>query len=324
MQLSERAGGVQGTSNYQLLSSQRQQQQQGKHLRNNSTSDIKSPTNPTTHDIRPTLKTSRHLSFPTDHSSQPRPVDLSPSPSSEETPHNNNNSKITTKRNTKPITRNQNGSSYPPLSMITRGYTQDSSSTSTTNWVAQQSITTLNPSSANNNDHENPPSSSPLQPHPNPPQSIADNAAARAPIKVAPIRGFKSSRRSAEMTSRRTSEESGSARVYETNENLHRRSRQSEPDEHNSDESDLFLRTAREEELAQQQNTVLNTNGNSPNRRVRSSFLVLLLHSCHFLQYLPRFQNGGINVAILHTFLLPVSHRVWTSQATLNLWLAFH
>lgn len=137
-QLSERAE-VHGTSNHQLrLSSQRQQ---GKHLRNNSTSDINPPTNPTAHDIRPSLKTSRHLSFPTDHSSQPRPVDLSPSPSAAETPsdNNSNNNKLTARRNTKPIARNHNGSSYPPLSMITRGYTQDSTSTSTTNWVAQQS-----------------------------------------------------------------------------------------------------------------------------------------------------------------------------------------
>lgn len=79
------------------------------------------------------------------------------------------------------------------------------------------------------------------------------------------------------MASRRLSQEpESSVRVYDTHENLHRRSRQSEQDEHNSDESDLFLRAAREEELAQQN---ANTNGDSPSRSDsrRVSFLVLRL-----------------------------------------------
>ncbi|KUJ21042.1 uncharacterized protein LY89DRAFT_729845 [Mollisia scopiformis] len=232
------------------------------HMRNNSTSNII-----TTHEIRPSLKASRHLSFPTDHSSQPRPVNLLADSSSPSSATNTPAAKLATKRNAQPVTRkNHNGASYPPLSMITRGYTQDSTTTSTTNWVAQQSA--LSPKPASNN--EKPPSSPPqpesqLQPQPQPPRSIADSASARPPIKVAPIRGFKSSRKSAEMASRRFSQELDSTvRVYDPHENLHRRSRQSEQDEHNSDESDLFLRAAREEELAQQNN--VNTNGDSPSR----------------------------------------------------------
>lgn len=236
------------------------------HIRYNSTSDIEPP-NSTTQESRPSLKTSRHLSFPTDHSSQARPA--LPIPQATAEPQ-----KSTTKGK-----KSNNGPSYPPLSMITRGYAQDSTSisTSTTNWVAQQSISVSpNLATISNDEHTQiTPSSSPPDLHS--PQFTADNTSKRPPVKVAPIRGFRSSRKSsAEMASRRFSQEPDNARVYETNENLHRRSRQAEQDEHNSDESDLFLRTAREEELAQQQNTSSNTNGNSPsrsdNRRVCFSF----------------------------------------------------
>ncbi|KAF8864108.1 hypothetical protein BDZ45DRAFT_53553 [Acephala macrosclerotiorum] len=219
------------------------------HIRNNSTSEVNTST---THENNLSLKAGRHLSFPTDHSS--RPVNLS---LSEGTTHRQLSRPLA--KDPKPLTRKKdhNVPSYPPLSMITRGFSSTQDSTTTSNWVAQQSIS---PNSANTS--SSPPQSQPPHSHSQTSRSVADSATARPLIK--PIRGFKTSRRSTEMANRRFSQEpDNTVRAFDGQDNVHRRSRQSEQDEHNSDESDLFLRAAREEELARQ-NT--NTNGDSPSR----------------------------------------------------------
>ncbi|CZR54455.1 uncharacterized protein PAC_04339 [Phialocephala subalpina] len=220
------------------------------HIRNNSTSKVNTST---THENNSSLKAGRHLSFPTDHTSHTRPVNLSPS---EGTTHNHKFSRPLAK-DAKPLTRKKdhNGPSYPPLSMITRGFSSTQDSTTTSNWVAQQSI------SPNSTTISSSPSQ-PQPPHSQTSRSVADSATARPLIK--PIRGFKTSRRSAEMANRRFSQDpDNTVRALDGQDNPHRRSRHAEQDEQNSDESDLFLRAAREEELAQQNN---NTNGDSPSR----------------------------------------------------------
>jgi hypothetical protein len=113
---------------------------------------------------------------------------------------------------------------------------------STTDWVAQQSIISTQPASS-----QRAPTSATSQPS----ASVSDPTA-RPLIK--PIRGFKpSSRKSTEMASRRISIDTDNAlRALEGYNNSQRASNQPDQDEHNSDDSDLFLRAAREEELARQ------------------------------------------------------------------------
>ncbi|TVY38063.1 hypothetical protein LSUB1_G004463 [Lachnellula subtilissima] len=130
--------------------------------------------------------------------------------------------------------------SGPPPAMITQGsYKIDT--TSTTDWVAsQQQQSLVSPTSGDG------------LPSPNPAEPLSarsgnDNSGSRPLIK--PIRGFKpSSRKSAEMDSRRIS--TGTVKGLDGYTRSKRPSNQTEQDEHNSDDSDLFLRAAREEELA--------------------------------------------------------------------------
>jgi hypothetical protein len=155
----------------------------------------------------------------------------------------------------------------PPRAMITqRSYkVENSSSSSTTDWVAQQqSIST------GDGDEEHAPQVS-AQPQISRP--VTDSAPGRPLIK--PIRGFKpSTRKSVEMTARRISMDPDSTlRALDGFEISPRNRNQTEQDEHNSDDSDLFLRAAKEEELARQAS---NTNGDglsrSDSRRVRFHF----------------------------------------------------
>jgi len=139
-----------------------------------------------------------------------------------------------------PVTRSRNGlenSYYPPRSFITQRSMKDSS---TTDWVAQQSIISTQPASS-----QRTPTSATSQPS----ASVSDPTA-RPLIK--PIRGFKpSSRKSTEMASRRISIDTDhTLRALEGYNNSQRASNQPDQDEHNSDDSDLFLRAAKEEELA--------------------------------------------------------------------------
>jgi hypothetical protein len=164
--------------------------------------------------------------------------------------------------------------------MITqqRSYKIENSNSSTTDWVAQQqSIST-------GDDEHAPP---PVATQPQTSRPAAESAPGRPLIK--PIRGFKpSTRKSVEMTSRRISMDPDSTlRAPDGFDNSQRNPNQPEQDEHNSDDSDLFLRAAREEELARQAS---NTNGDtlsrSDSRRV-SSHIHIQIH-IHIPD--PRFQ----------------------------------
>jgi hypothetical protein len=155
----------------------------------------------------------------------------------------------------------------PPLSMITQGFYDSHAleADSTTDWVAQQSRS-LEPAES-----EQPPVS-PAQPQSSP--STTDNSLARPLIK--PIRAFKpSSRKSIGMSSRRTSRDpdetlralDGFDDTSSTRRNSNSIQQQNQADldyQTTSDESDLFLRTAREEGKSSRQNN--NSNSNSPGR----------------------------------------------------------
>jgi hypothetical protein len=148
----------------------------------------------------------------------------------------------------------------PPRAMITqRSYKIENSST--TDWVAQQqSISTAG-------DDEHAP---PVAAQPQPSRPATDSAPGRPLIK--PIRGFKpSTPKSVEMTSRRISmDPDNTLRALDGFDNSQRNPNQPEQDEHNSDDSDLFLRAAREEELARHEsNTNEDTLTRSDSRRVR-------------------------------------------------------
>jgi hypothetical protein len=186
-------------------------------------------------------------------------------------PPSNSNSNVFTPRaqkarNVLPGRYSRNGleefGKGPPRAMITqRSYKVDNSSSSTTDWVAQQQ-------SISTGDDEHAP---PVAAHPQTSRPVTDSAPGRPLIK--PIRGFKpSTRKSVEMTSRRISMDPDSTlRALDAFDNSPRNPNQTEQDEHNSDDSDLFLRAAREEELARQAS---NSNGDglsrSDSRRVRS------------------------------------------------------
>jgi len=151
--------------------------------------------------------------------------------------------------------RNNNG---PPLSMITQGYYDalEPTTNSTTNWVAQQSIALSPPHSATN---------TPLNPS-RPPLSRSSSSATAQPL-IKPIRSFKPSRRSLDMASRRFSQDPDSTlRLLEGYNNLRSpgSSGQEQDNEQNSDESDLFLRAAREEEELDRE--AESHNGNPLNR----------------------------------------------------------
>lgn len=159
----------------------------------------------------------------------------------------------------------------PPRAMITqqRSYKIENSNSSTTDWVAQQQ-------SISTGDDEHAPQ--PVAAQPQTSRPATESAPGRPLIK--PIRGFKpSTRKTVEMTSRRISMDPDSTlRALDGFDNSQRNPNQPEQDEHNSDDSDLFLRAAREEELARQAS---NTNGDtlsrSDSRRV-SSHIHIRIH----------------------------------------------
>ncbi|KAF4625693.1 hypothetical protein G7Y89_g12474 [Cudoniella acicularis] len=132
----------------------------------------------------------------------------------------------------------------PPAAMITQNIKLDTTTgTSTSTWVAsqaKQSITIPSPSQV-------PPS--PAQPTS---ARSTDTTGSRPLIK--PIRGFKpSSRKSTEMALRRTSTDADhTLRALEGYTYSRRISNPSDQDDPNSDESDMFLRAAREEEMSRQ------------------------------------------------------------------------
>ncbi|KAH6719756.1 hypothetical protein BKA61DRAFT_470632 [Leptodontidium sp. MPI-SDFR-AT-0119] len=104
-------------------------------------------------------------------------------------------------------------------------------------------------------------------------RSQTEPASGRPLIK--PIRGFKlsSQRKSTEMASRRTSynDHDNTLRALEGHDSTYHAPAQPEQqDEHNSDESDLFLRAAREEEL--QAKSIMNNNSDGPTRSNSSRF----------------------------------------------------
>jgi len=179
--------------------------------------------------------------------------------------------------------RNKNG---PPLSMITQGYFEPlEPDASTTDWVAQQSL--ISPV----DDSKSPLSPAQLQPK----RSVADTTSSRPLIK--PIRGFKpSARKSVEMNAnsshRPSIDPDSTIRGVEVFGISQKASNQPEQDGQNSDDSDLFLRAAREEELTRQANNLL---GNAPvqsdNRRVRERVVTIL-------------RPEDISFPI-HTFLIP-------------------
>jgi len=147
----------------------------------------------------------------------------------------------------------------PPPAMITqRSFKPE---TQTKDWIAAQSIAI--PPTTSNHDQTPP---SPAQPKSS--RSSTDSSQPRPLIK--PIRGFKpSTRRSVEMASSRMSSDPDSTlRALEGFESRSP-SNQPEQEETNSDESDLFLRAAREEEMAQQANTV-DGQGRTDKRRVNN------------------------------------------------------
>jgi len=200
--------------------------------------------------------------------------------------------------------KNSNGfkqNNGPPLSMITQGYYDGHAleADSTTSWVAQQSIS-LTPET------DQSPTSPAQQLSPSS-LSVAEASQARPVIK--PIRGFKpSSRKSVEMSSRRASRDPDETlRALEgfeltpsrRNSHLIQQPYHADQVEHvASDESDLFLRAAREEEKAAHHQTT-NSNSNSPNRsdsrRVCSCFPTSTCRSSSNLQ---------IKGSMYHTFLL--------------------
>jgi hypothetical protein len=165
-----------------------------------------------------------------------------------------------------PVAHRRNGlenSYYPPRSFITQRSMKDSS---TTDWVAQQSIIGTQPATS-----QRTPTSATSQPS----ASVLDPTA-RPLIK--PIRGFKpSSRKSADMASRRISVDTDNTlRALEGYNNSGHASNQPDQDEHNSDDSDLFLRAAREEELARQSS---NSNGDGLARSDSRKVSVSILHA---------------------------------------------
>jgi hypothetical protein len=124
----------------------------------------------------------------------------------------------------------------PPPAMITqRSFPIENSTTTTQDWVASQSPITEQPLPAS-------------LAHPKSSRSSTDNTTSR-PV-ILPIRGFKS-RRSVEMASKRTSANDTDTTLRTLEGIDSQRVQGQQEQENNSDDSDLFLRAAREEELTQ-------------------------------------------------------------------------
>jgi hypothetical protein len=165
--------------------------------------------------------------------------------------------------------------------MITqRSYKVENSSSSTTDWVAQQQQQSISTGDGDGNEEHAPP----LAAQPQISRAVTDVAPGRPLIK--PIRGFKpSNRKSIEMASRRTSMDPDSTlRALEGYDSSPRNNtRHTEQDEHNSDDSDLFLQAAKEEELARQAS---NPNGDGLSRS-DSRRVSFHLHYAQIQIYLP-------------------------------------
>ncbi|TVY85557.1 hypothetical protein LSUE1_G000063 [Lachnellula suecica] len=229
------------TEHRQQQQQQQQNQEGNRHLRNYSTNTISTPIS------KRRLQAPRSLTAPATAS------DPSPLPAAEQTlsaaaPTSTAAPVRLKAREKPPASHSRNGlleefwKGPPPAMLTQRSYKLD---TTTTDWVATQSLDILSPTSG---DAQAPPSpAQPLSAH-----SATDSTGARPWIK--PIRGFKpSSRRSTEMASRRTSADQDiTLRALEGYGDSKEGPHQTEQDEHNSDDSDLFLRAAREEELAQE------------------------------------------------------------------------
>jgi hypothetical protein len=204
------------------------------HIRNHSASSIATP--------KKVESPKRRLTLPSDKVASPASPPSAPLVFVLNTAVASASSTPAEKARNFPVAHSRNGlenSYYPPRSFITQRSMKDSS---TTDWVAQQSIIGTQPATS-----QRTPTSATSQPS----ASVSDPTA-RPLIK--PIRAFKpSSRKSTEMASRRISIDTDhTLRALEGYNNSQRASNQPDQDEHNSDDSDLFLRAAREEELARQ------------------------------------------------------------------------
>lgn len=161
--------------------------------------------------------------------------------------------------------RNDSGLDGPPPAMITQRsfpFEADNTPTTTTTTQTQDWVASV----------------AQEQPPPTPAKSSRSSTGSTQlrPL-ILPIRAFKSStRRSLDIASKRNSnsmDPDSTIRALEGFEE-HRPTNQTDQEEHNSDESDLFLRAAREEELAQRANPQSDRLIRSDKRRVRyPSFL---------------------------------------------------
>ncbi|KAH7360779.1 hypothetical protein BKA65DRAFT_192367 [Rhexocercosporidium sp. MPI-PUGE-AT-0058] len=196
-------------------------------------------------------------------------------------PNSHSNSTATPKQANPRTNRAGKNNAYPPLSMITQNRShffepvEVDLASSTTSWVTQQQKMTALQVDGNRSaeqvlaghEHEQPRESQPQEHRLSLSRSQTEPVSGRPLIK--PIRGFKlsSQRKSTEMASRRTSynDQDNTLRALEGHDNTYHAPAQSElQDEHNSDESDLFLRAAREEEL--QAKSIMKNNGDGPAR----------------------------------------------------------
>ncbi|KAL2074382.1 hypothetical protein VTL71DRAFT_8160 [Oculimacula yallundae] len=246
----------------------------------NANSPASAPPRETRHDYG--RRISRQFTFPATQSEAP--LVLSPPAATTDATSSNSNLKRTKKT--------AKSNAYPPLSMNNRGHFFEPAeldlANSTTNWVKQMTALQDNSNSVEQGlagDEQRP------YPHPPPPpqqqqqqqqtpesksqhRRLSLSRSQTEPVsrpKILPIRGFKgSSQRSTDMASRRSSSyygEDATLRALEGFENAPVQSEQQS--EHNSDESDLFLRAAREEEL-QAKSNMNNGNGHTRSNSVRT------------------------------------------------------
>jgi hypothetical protein len=231
-----------------------------RHNRNYSTSTIAVST--------PRKQVPRPLTFPLHDADRDTSISTSL-----ESPAQKPSNQTSTKTRWIPASHSRNGlveDFYgPPPAMITQGsYKIDT--TLTTDWVASQQQQPLDVSPTCGDGQ-------PLSA-----RSATDSSGSRPLIK--PIRGFKpSSRKSAEMASRRISTDQDSTiRGLDGYNHSKRASNQTEQDEHNSDDSDLFLRAAREEELTRQP-----SHGNGDSLSRTDSRMVRYRHSLFHIASIP-------------------------------------
>ncbi|KAL3425978.1 LPxTG-motif cell wall anchor domain-containing protein [Phlyctema vagabunda] len=160
-----------------------------------------------------------------------------------------------TRKPTSVSTRPRNGTSInpsrPPLTMASHRYSKEHARTSSASnpttdaWVADQQTISLPspPVDSITNTSLQSSSSSTL--------TVDDRRFSRP--KISPIRQFKPSRRSTDTSQSHSIEQDNDDTLRALEGWPDRPQRMSEHDEHNSDDSDLFLKMAREEDLARQQ-----------------------------------------------------------------------